>query len=76
MAEKLLTPVEVAGLMGGGVSRMTVLRRIHSGELEATNIAPRKGKGGKTPRPRWRISESALARYLDKNTKVPARRVA
>lgn len=38
----------------------TLLAAIHSGELEAVNVA--KNPNGQ--RPRWRISESALAKWL------------
>lgn len=68
----MLTLVE-AGQRMGGASRMLVLRRIHSGELEGINIAP-KGAA----KPRWRVSEAALERYFERrrSTGIPKRRVA
>jgi excisionase family DNA binding protein len=46
----------------------TVLQWIHSGELKAVNV-------GRTPegkKPRWRVSEQALAEFEAKRTSMPA----
>ena len=51
-----LTPAEVGARLR--VSAMTIRRRIAAGELEAVNVG--------TPQcPRWRVTEPALAAYLD-----------
>ncbi len=50
-----LSPAEAAELLG--VSRTTIVRRIESGELEALQTSPRRG--------RYRIPRGALERYLD-----------
>jgi excisionase family DNA binding protein len=51
-----------------GVTVHTVLQWIHNGELKALNV-------GRTPtgkKPRWRISEEALAEFEAKRTPTPA----
>lgn len=43
-----------------GIEEENVLAAIHSGELSAVNVA----KNPKGQRPRWRIAESSLGRFL------------
>ena len=55
-----------------GVSQMTVLAWIHTGQLAATNVARKPGG-----RPRWRISEAALEAFeLRRMSATPAPRAA
>jgi excisionase family DNA binding protein len=49
------------------VSEQTVLGWIHSGELRAINVGRRPG----AKKPRWRISESALAAFEQARTPTP-----
>jgi len=65
-APRLLTIPEVAERLGR-VHRMTVYRRIASGELPAVNI----GQRGR--RPLMRVTEAALTAYIAGRTRVPRR---
>lgn len=58
MIEPHYTPQEAAGYLGTDDEQVTAW--IHAGELVAVNVA--KNPNGK--RPRWRIPESALGRFL------------
>jgi excisionase family DNA binding protein len=61
------TPQQAADTLG--VDDEQVHRWIHSGQLVAINVA--KSLAGK--RPRWRIAESELGRFLlSRQNKVPA----
>jgi excisionase family DNA binding protein len=50
-----------------GVSEHTVLRWIHSGELRAVNVGRRPG----AKKPRWRITQDALAAFEALRTPTP-----
>jgi excisionase family DNA binding protein len=50
-----------------GVTDHTVLEWIDSGELKAINVGRRSGK----KKPRWRISEKALADFEQLRTPTP-----
>ena len=52
------TPKAAAGTLGVDIE--TVLGWIHSGELKASNVA--QSPAGK--RPRWRIAEAELGRFI------------
>ena len=56
--EKYFTPQEAAEILSTTDDK--VLAWIHSNELDAIDVA--KSKNGQ--RPRWRISESALGRFI------------
>ena len=58
MPERFFTPPQAAKLIGVGPEK--VLAWIHSGELTATNVAV----DADGERPRWRISEDDLAKFL------------
>lgn len=66
MAEQLLTIPEFAKRLG--VSRATAYRIVADGLVDRTDV----GRGGK---PKTRISERALAKYLA-NREIPGRRAA
>jgi transposase len=50
-----------------GVSEQTVLGWIHSGQLKALNVSRKLG----ARKPRWRISEEALAAFEVARTPTP-----
>lgn len=54
------------------VTEQTVLAWIHSGELEAVNVGVESGK----KRPRWRITDAALAAFEKKRSARPTKRTA
>jgi excisionase family DNA binding protein len=56
--EKYLTPQEAAEILNTNDDK--VIAWIHSNELEAIDVAKSKN----SQRPRWRISESALGRFI------------
>ncbi|TWU39122.1 Helix-turn-helix domain protein [Novipirellula aureliae] len=58
MLEQHYAPVDAATMLG--VDSEQVLAWIHSGELAAANVA----KTQNAKRPRWRISESELGKFL------------
>ena len=56
--EKYFTPQEAAELLSTNDDK--VIAWIHSNELDAIDVAKSKN----SQRPRWRISESALGRFI------------
>jgi len=50
-----------------GVTEHTVLTWIHSGELKAVNVSRKAG----AKKPRWRITEQALAEFEAQRTPTP-----
>lgn len=59
-----LSPREVAALFG--ISPDKVLAWIHSGELQAVNVATRPGG-----RPRWRIDQADLMAFEQRRAATP-----
>ncbi|HVL16062.1 MAG TPA: helix-turn-helix domain-containing protein [Gemmata sp.] len=51
-----------------GVTAHTVIAWIHSGDLSAVNV----GRGSSGGKPRWRISEEALAAFEQRRASAPA----
>jgi excisionase family DNA binding protein len=64
-ARPFLIPREAAKILGVNASK--VIGWIHSGELEAMNLATVRAG-----RPRWRISLGALKKFLAARTSPPA----
>ncbi len=56
--EKHYTPQEAAEILG--TSDDGIVEMIHAGEIVACNVA----RSANSKRPRWRISESDLGRFL------------
>ena len=71
MSSQLLTTKEVAHRYG--IAERTVKELIYKGELAALNLS----RNAKSSRPRWRITEAALAEFEAKRTSSgPAPRAA
>ncbi|MEO2047197.1 MAG: helix-turn-helix domain-containing protein [Pirellulales bacterium] len=64
MGTKWSTPPELAKLLGVGHDK--ILHNIRTGELEAVNMAT-----SRSGRPRYRIHESAIERFLLSRRVVP-----
>ncbi|QDV55485.1 helix-turn-helix domain-containing protein [Rosistilla oblonga] len=58
VAERYFTPPQAADIIGANADK--VIGWIHSGELVASNVAANPNG----ERPRWRISEDELAKFL------------
>jgi excisionase family DNA binding protein len=66
------SPTELAKILG--IDSEGILELIHSGELAASNIARSRAAG----KPRWRISQEALDRFMASRAKqsvAPKRRI-
>lgn len=65
------SPSQLASVLG--IDSEGVLELIHSGELDASNIARSRAAG----KPRWRVSQESLDRFMDQRRKrnvAPKRR--
>lgn len=68
-ATKLLTPREFGAVVGLDATK--IRHKIRLREIAAVDVST-PTKGAKTRHPVWRIAETELQRFIDKNTQAAA----